>query len=119
MAIAECVKMGEKLREARKKVGLTQEQVADQLKISRQKWLNIEKGEVAIDSLLLRNAARVLGHSMEYFIEDEYEDVEIVFAFRATELSPDDRNIPLWGRRVLTNLRNLQEICEEIDMRGR
>jgi Helix-turn-helix. len=46
-------KMSEKLQQARKSVGLNQSQVADMMGISRSKVINIEKGEVAIDVVLL------------------------------------------------------------------
>lgn len=107
-------KLAIKLQNARKSVGLSQIQVADRIGISRNKIINIEKGEVAVDVVLLDKLAHLYGHNLLHFIDDDaLENEEISFAFRATELIPEDSFVPAWGRRILLNLRTLQEISEE------
>lgn len=107
-------KIAQKLQKARKSVGLNQNQVADRIGVSRNKMINLEKGEVPIDIILLGKLANLYGYSLNYFIEeDSQEDIQISFAFRATDLTEEDSYIPSWGRRILLNLRNLEEISEE------
>lgn len=106
--------LAEKLQKARKSVGLNQNQVADTLGISRNKLINIEKGDVSIDVILLGKICRLYGYSFNYFLDDESkEDEEITFAFRATELTEEDAYIPAWGRKILLNIKTFNEICEE------
>ena len=108
-------KLATKLQQARKSVGLSQNQVADHLGISRNKVINIEKGEVALDVLLLEKLAHLYGYTLTHFLEDDsVEHEDISFTFRATELIPEDSFVPAWGRRILLNLRMLQEISEEV-----
>ena len=108
-------KLAEKLQKARKSVGLNQNQVADTLGISRNKLINIEKGDVSIDIALLDKISRLYGYSMIYFLDDESkEDEEITFAFRATELTEEDSYIPAWGRKILLNIKTFNDICEEV-----
>lgn len=107
-------KVAEKLQMARKSVGLSQNQVADVLGISRGKMINIEKGEVGVDINLLDKLAHTYGYSLNFFISDESkEDAEINFAFRTSELSEEDALITSWARRLLSNIRDLEEVCEE------
>ena len=108
-------KLAEKLRKARKSVGLNQNQVADYLGICRNKLINIEKGIAEIDIILLEKMAKYYGYSLAYFLEDDSkEDEELSFAFRATELTEEDSYIPAWGRKLLLNLRLMEEICREV-----
>lgn len=107
-------KLGEKLQKARKSVGLNQVQVAETLGISRGTLINIEKGEVRVDVILLGKLANLYGYSLNHFIEGESTEVEdISFAFRAGELTLEDSHIPAWGRGILLNIRTLEEILEE------
>jgi transcriptional regulator with XRE-family HTH domain len=106
--------LAEKLQQARKSVGLSQIQAADSVGICRSKIISIENGEGNIDVSLLGKLAHLYGYSLIHFLDgDSTEDQEISFAFRATELSPEDSYIPSWGRRILLNIRVLEEICKE------
>lgn len=106
--------LAKKLQTARKSVGLNQVQVADALRINRNKIIDLEKGETSVDIILLGKLARLYGYSLDYFIDEEIkEDDEVSFAFRATDLTTEDSYIPSWGRRILLNIRNLEDICEE------
>jgi transcriptional regulator with XRE-family HTH domain len=104
-----------KLQKVRKTLDLTQNQVADKLGISRNTMINIEKGETSIDLTLLDKLAHLYGYSISYFINDDEEEKELSFAFRATELNEEDSFITAWGSRVLKNIRDLQEIYEEVN----
>ncbi|MHA6719727.1 helix-turn-helix domain-containing protein [Sphingomonas sp. RS6] len=53
--------IGERLREARRTAGLTQEQVADLAGISRPRYRDIETGVAAARATTLMNVARALG----------------------------------------------------------
>jgi len=53
--------IGDRLREARRTAGLTQEQVADLAGISRPRYRDIETGVAAARASTLMNVARALG----------------------------------------------------------
>ncbi|KSU89802.1 helix-turn-helix domain-containing protein [Priestia flexa] len=110
------VDLGLRLKDARKSSGLTQQVAADDLNISRQKLVNIEKGNGPIDTLLLTQMANLYGYSIDSLVSDTSSDsIDIKFAFRADELEGEDQEIVNWARKVLINIRQINEICEEID----
>lgn len=110
-------RISERLQKARKSINLNQNQVADAIGISRGKLINIEKGEVSVDIILLGKLAHLYGYSLNYFIDDVTLDSEEVnFAFRAHDLTEEDSYIPSWGRTILCNIKDLEQICEEADL---
>ncbi|GAB1798613.1 helix-turn-helix domain-containing protein [Priestia megaterium] len=110
------VELGERLRDARKSSGITQQDAADKLEISRQKLSNVEKGQGPLDTLLLANMANLYGYSIDSLINSsESDDTEIKLAFRSEELSEEDQEVINWSRKVLINIKQIREICEAIN----
>lgn len=62
--------MGKSLREAREDAGLTQQKMADELGISRQTYLEIEKNPTKATVLQARRICEVLSRSYEYIFFD-------------------------------------------------
>ncbi len=62
---------GEKLKEARKKAGMTQEQLAEVLSISRQAVTKWESNKGIPDVENLKLIAKVLGVSIDYLFDEE------------------------------------------------
>lgn len=65
-----------RLRDAREYLGLSQEQVAKALKLSRPAVTNIENGSREVKALELDALARIYGKSVSYFLEGESADSE-------------------------------------------
>jgi transcriptional regulator with XRE-family HTH domain len=65
--------LGQRLRVARERLGLTQEELA--LRVARKKnWLSdIERGRRGIDVHTLQRLADVMGQSIEYFTNSDYD----------------------------------------------
>ena len=88
--------LGERLREARKYLGLKQEEVAAYLKIGRTALPDIESGQRRVEAIELTRLARLYRQSIGYFTgEDEASaglpaDVAHL-ARRVADLSADDR----------------------------
>lgn len=101
--------LGIKLKRARKQSGRTQQDTADQLGISRQKLIQIEKGTSPLDTILLKRMADTYGVTLDYFFQEE-EDTKIQFAFRSEDLGTEDQIVINWARKVLLNIKNLEEI---------
>lgn len=107
--------IGDKLREARKSIGLTQVQAAGEVSISRSKLIGIENGDIPVDIVLLGKLAHLYGYSLEYFINEDAseKEIEINFAFRAADFNEADALITSWAKRVFKNIRDLEYVCEE------
>lgn len=88
--------LGERLREARKYLGLKQEEVAAYLKIGRTALTDIESGQRKVEAIELTRLARLYRQSVGYFTgEDEVSaglPVDVAhLARRVADLSADDR----------------------------
>ncbi len=89
-------RLGSRLREARKYLGLKQEEVASYLKIPRTALTDIENGQRRVEAIELTRLARLYRQSVGYFTgEDEASaglpaDVAHL-ARRVADLSTEDR----------------------------
>lgn len=89
-------RLGDRLREARKYLGLKQEEVATYLKIPRTGLTDIENGQRKVEAIELTKLARLYRQSAAYFTgEDEAAasmspDV-VHLARQASKLSEQDR----------------------------
>jgi transcriptional regulator with XRE-family HTH domain len=89
-------RLGDRLREARKYLGLKQEEVANYLKIPRTALTDIENGQRKVEAIELTRLARLYRQSVGYFTgEDEASaglpaDVAHL-ARRVADLSAEDR----------------------------
>jgi transcriptional regulator with XRE-family HTH domain len=94
----EYLRMGVRLRNAREFLGLSQEAVADALKIPRASVSAIESGKRKVSSLELRDLARLYRRPMDSFYDQHEEDSTPAQSqadqalYRAVrELSDDDK----------------------------
>lgn len=65
MPVDELTALGQKMRQARKNAGLTQQELSDQSHVSVKQIANIEKGKMNPSYLILRALARVLHISLD------------------------------------------------------
>ena len=90
-------RLGERLREARKYLGLKQEEVANYLKIPRTALTDIENGQRRVEAIELTRLAKLYRQPVGFFMgEDEAAasmPADIVhLARRAADLSQQDRD---------------------------
>ena len=89
-------RLGERLRESRKYLGLKQEEVAAYLKIGRTALTDIESGQRRVEAIELTRLAQLYRQSVGYFTgEDEASaalPVDVAhLARRVADLSAEDR----------------------------
>jgi transcriptional regulator with XRE-family HTH domain len=80
------MQLARRLREAREYVGLSQEEVAFALVISRPAVGNIEAGTRKVDALELDKLSALYGRSIDYFL--------------AGEVQPDDKRVAFLARAI-------------------
>ena len=88
--------LGEKLRDARKYIGLTQEDVASYLKIPRTALVDIESGQRRVEAIELVRLAKLYKQPVNYFTGEDAAAAELpaeaaYLARQAAELSATDR----------------------------
>lgn len=89
--------LGDRLREARKYLGLKQEEVAAYLKIPRTALTDIENGQRRVEVIELARLARLYRQPIGYFAGEEEASASLPvdvahLARRAADLSVQDRN---------------------------
>src|SRR5579884_372040 len=103
--LAEQERMAQRLREAREYLGLSQEFVAEQLRIPRAAVSAIETAKRKVSSLELKQLSRLYRRDYDYFLgDDETTETEEVAAalYRATKkLSERDKEQVLKFARFL------------------
>ena len=90
-------RLGEKLRDSRKYIGLNQEDVANYLKIPRTALGEIENGQRKVEAIELTRLAKLYKQPVSYFIDEEDASAGLpaeaaYLARQAAELSPQDRD---------------------------
>lgn len=93
---AERRRLGERLREARKYLGLKQEEVAAYLKIPRTGLTDIENGQRRVEAIELTRLARLYRQSVGYFTGEDQAAADLPadvahLARRVADLPEDDR----------------------------
>lgn len=107
-------KIGQKLQEARKKAGLTQEQVADFLGINKILISYYENGTREISIATLQSLANLYGYTLNYFLsDDETNEPEVSFSFRADELEKEDLEVIAMANEFLINLEEMKQMLAQ------
>ena len=94
---AERKQLGERLRDARKYLGLKQEEVAVYLKIQRTALSDIESGQRRVEALELTRLAKLYQQSVSYFTGEDAAAAALPadvahIARQAVDLSAQDRD---------------------------
>jgi transcriptional regulator with XRE-family HTH domain len=106
--------IGTRIREERKRAGLTQEELAEQVGIDAPRLSRIEQGKRGIDSLVLRRVAGYFDLSMDAFFVDLGAE-EVALARRGDLDGEAMERMIDWGRRLQDNMRFVQS---ELARRG-
>lgn len=86
-AAVQRLEMAARLREAREYLGMSQEEVATALELSRPAVTNIESGARKVEAVELERLARLYGRPVEFFLRGEQPqlDAKVAFAARALQ----------------------------------
>lgn len=112
--------MGERVRLARTARGLSQEDLARKVDLTRPAISQIESGKRGIDSVELVAISKALQKPLEFFLEDSPdEETQFSILFRADEISETDRVIVEDFRdlcRSYSHLEHLLQLEAKIDI---
>lgn len=106
MAI-DAVQLGKRLKDARVNCGMTQEEVAEALKVPRTAVVAIESGTRAISTLELTELARLFRRSVSDLLEEESEDQDICLVLH--RMDDDFADNPVVKKEVADHV----AICRE------
>jgi transcriptional regulator with XRE-family HTH domain len=94
--VSERRRLGERLREARKYLGLSQEEVAEYLKIPRTALVDIESGQRRVEAIELTRLAKLYRQPVGFFTGEDAATAALpasvmFLAKQAAELSDQDK----------------------------
>jgi transcriptional regulator with XRE-family HTH domain len=92
----ERVRLGERLRQAREYLGLSQEEVSTFLKVTRTAVTGIENGQRRVEAIELKRLAELYRQPVSYFTGEDEKSASLPadvahLARAAAKLSPKDR----------------------------
>jgi Zn-dependent peptidase ImmA (M78 family)/DNA-binding XRE family transcriptional regulator len=105
--------IGHNLKTAREAAGLSQEQLAQKLGVSRATLSAIENGHAAIDSTKLIDAARLLGRPVADFFSEKIEELALLYRAAENAVAPESALIDF--ERFCRAYRELEEIAQVAD----
>lgn len=107
--------MGKRIKSERERLGLSLEELASELKISRQTLSQIEKGQSVLSSDKLYLLAEKAGRRISFFYEEKAEPISIFF--RADSAEKIDAKLEEDLKRRLNLYVELEEILDVTDLR--
>jgi Zn-dependent peptidase ImmA (M78 family)/DNA-binding XRE family transcriptional regulator len=110
----EPTELSRRIRAARESCGLTQEQVAERLGVSRPVVVQIEQGNRSVSSLELDRLAHLFGRDIREFLARSFEDADVLAAlFRAETADLDQPEVAEAIRDCIAlgrEIRNLERL---------
>ncbi len=106
--------LAQKLYLARRASGMSQEEVADVLSVSRPTISQIETGRRGVSSLEMAKLAKLYGRSLSSFFEEDFERREdpLIILFRATTLQPEDQQVIKDFEQLCRTYADLEKLLE-------
>lgn len=105
--------IGKRFSELRNKSGFTQSQLAEYLDVDQSYISKCEKNERQFSSDILEKAAELFGCTMDYFVSESCEFVEMPIALRAKSITAEDLNTIAAMNKIALNLRFMESLLEE------
>ncbi len=105
--------IGQRLRRARERAGLTRSQVAGYLGLKREQILQLENGYRKVDVITLTKLADLFGYSVAHFFDQVApEQSDTTVAFGAQNIGDEDLESLRWIYRFARNLSELTSLIE-------
>ena len=104
--------VGKKVKDLRDQSGLNQSQLAEYLNVDQSYVSKCEKGERQFSVDILDKAAELFGCSMDYFVNESSEFVQMPIALRAKNITVEDLNTIAAINKIALNLRFMEGLLE-------
>ncbi|WP_212592431.1 helix-turn-helix transcriptional regulator [Sphingobacterium humi] len=107
--------LSKNLKDFRVKLGLTQDQIADYLEISREEVSYYETNRRSVPVDLIPTYAKLFGID-EYDLYEEdaaINNLNLAFAFRANEISPNDLKVIADFKKIALNYLKIKNVLAQ------
>lgn len=103
---------GKRFSELRDRSGFTQSMVAEYLDVDQSYISKCEKNERQFSTDVLEKAAELFGCTMDYFVNESCEFVQIPIALRAKNITTEDLDTIAAMNKIALNLRFMEDLLE-------
>lgn len=100
--------VGKRFSELRNKSGYTQSMVAEYLDVDQSYISKCEKGERQFSVDIIEKVAELFGCTVDYFVKESCEFVEMPIALRAKSVTTEDLNTIAAINKIALNLRFME-----------
>ena len=104
--------VAQRFSELRSRSGFTQSVIAEYLDVDQSYISKCEKGERQFSVDILDKAAELFGCSMDYFVNESSEFVQMSIALRAKNITVEDLNTIAAINKIALNLRFMEGLLE-------
>lgn len=102
--------VGKRFSELRNRCGFTQSMVAEYLGVDQSYISKCEKGERQFSADILEKAAELFGCTVDYFLNESSEFVEMPIALRAKSVTTEDLSSIAAINKIALNLRFMERL---------
>ena len=107
--------VGERLKEVRERLDLTQDSVANHLRVSRPVISNIETGRRPINLGELQQFSSLYGYPMTFFLQESPDENHVVTSlFRSMKITDDDRLKLTWFHGFLQDYHDIKRLTRSV-----
>jgi transcriptional regulator with XRE-family HTH domain len=103
--------LGARVKELREKNSITQNQIAEYLKVDQSHISKLENGQRQLSMLLVEKLSRLFGLPVESLLEERDSCEHIPFAMRAQQLNPEDLELLAAINQIALNLKDMQKLA--------
>jgi len=104
--------IGERFSELRKRSGFTQTQLSEYLNVDQSYISKCEKNERQFSADVLEKAAELFGCTMDYFVNESCEFVQMPIALRAKNITTEDLGTIAAMNKIALNLHFMEDLLE-------
>lgn len=102
-----------RIRELRKESKITQEQLAQYLKVDQSMITKLENGSRSLNVTFIEKLCSLFGCSEKYLMGEEDEYIPLNFAFRSNGIQAEDLESIAAVNRIAMNIRYMNEMLGE------
>lgn len=104
------IKVGDKIQRLREESKISQKQIALYLGVDQSMISKIENNERNASVEMLDKLSALFGCSSDYLVSDDAFEPQLQFAFRASEVCPEDFEAISAINRIALNLREMKQM---------
>lgn len=106
-------RIGARIKQLRKESKITQEQIANYLKVDQTMVTKLENGTRSLNVSLVEKICNLFGCSQAYLLGEDDSYIPLNFAFRSNGVQAEDLESIAAVNRIVMNIRMMNDMMED------